>query len=51
MKEIHIIAKYNKRGDVVMQCHHAIEHEWEKCESSVFRKERLVYPRLITLLR
>ena len=28
-----------------------IEHETEKCESSVFRKERLVYPRLITLLR
>ena len=28
-----------------------IEHEREKCESPVFRKERLVYPRSITLLR
>ena len=28
-----------------------IEHEREKCESSVFRKERLVYPLSITLLR
>ena len=28
-----------------------IEHEREKCELSVFRKERSVYPRLITLLR
>ena len=28
-----------------------IEHVGEKCKSSGFRKERLVYPRSITLLR
>ena len=28
-----------------------IEREGEKCKSSVLRKERLVYPRSLTLLR
>ena len=36
----------NATGEVVWLCNvTTIKHEREKCESSVFRKECLVYPR------
>ena len=42
----------NKTSEVMWLCNvTTIEHEGDKCRSSVFRKERLMYPRLITLLR
>ena len=41
----------NTTGEVVWSCNvTAIENEREKCESLLFRKERLVYTRSITLL-
>ena len=42
----------NTTGEVIWSCNvTAIEHEREKCDSSVFWKERLVCARSVTLLR
>ena len=42
----------NTTGEVMWSCNvTTIEHEGEKCKSSVLRKERLVYPRSLTLRR
>ena len=47
-----IYISQNTAGEVVWSSNvSTVEHEREKRKSSVFRKERLVYPRSLTLLR
>ena len=48
VKKRHILP--STTGEVMWSCNvTAIKHEREKCESSVIRKERLVYTRSIRL--
>ena len=50
IRKIYILP--NTTGEVMWSCNvNAIENEMERCESLLFRKERLEYTRSITLPR